>query len=305
MNKKWLKMGAVTLAIGMLAVASIAAYAQDTVVPPADSAVGGMFFGGRGGDRGGFGRGGEGLSIVAEQLGIDQAELMTELQAGKTIAQLAEEKGISTDDIIAAVVAARQEMLTSAVEAGTLTQAQADARLALVQADAEALLDKTFTFSEGNGRGFGMGGFGAGDGVLAVVAEQLGIEQAALVTELQAGKTIAELAEANSVSTDDIVAAIIATQQEKLDAAVAAGTLTQEQADAHLVLATAQIEALLDQPLPGRGMGMGMGGGFGGPNGDGQRGGGRGQHGNGFPGGQGNAPVPPGAALEVTVTPNV
>jgi uncharacterized protein (DUF433 family) len=296
-NKKWLKMGAITLAIGMLAVASVAVYAQDSVVLPA---AGDMVFGGRDGGRGGFGRGGDALAMVAEQLGIEQAALVTELQAGKTIAQLAEEKGVSTADIVAAVIAARQEMLTSAVEAGTLTQAQADARLALLQADAEAMLDKTFTFSDG--RGPGMGGFGGGDGVLAIVAEQLGIEQAALVTELQAGKTIAELAEANSVSTDDIVAAIVATHQERLDAAVAEGRLTQEQADAHLVLATAQIEAMLDQPLTGRGLGQG---GFGGPNGDGQRGGGRG-HGNGFPGNPpGGAPVAPDASPEVTTTPNV
>lgn len=302
MNKKWLKMGAVTLAIGMLAVASVAAYAQDTVVPPADPAVSGLMFDGRGGGRGGLGRGGDALAIVAEQLGIEQTELVTELQAGKTIAQLAEEKGVSTDDIVAAVVAARQETLTSAVEAGNLTQAQADARLALLQADAEALLNKTFTFTDG--RGAGMGGFGAGDGVLAIVAEQLGIEPDALVTELQAGKTIAELAEANSVSTDDIVAAIVATQQERLATAVTDGRMTQEQADARIELVTTQIEAMLDQPLTGRGLGFG-GPGMGGPNGDGQRGGGRG-HGNGFPGNPpGGAPVAPDAAPDVTATPNV
>src|SRR5688500_165252 len=93
-NKKWLKMGAITLAIGMLSVASVAVYAQDSVVPPADLAAGDMVFGGRDGGRGGFGRGGDALAVVAEQLGIDQAALVTELQAGKTIAQLAEEKGV-------------------------------------------------------------------------------------------------------------------------------------------------------------------------------------------------------------------
>jgi hypothetical protein len=290
----------------VLALGSVVAYAQDTVVPLANPGMGNMMFDGRGGGRGGFGRGGDALAIVAEQLGIDQTALVIELQAGKTIAQIAEEKGVATSDIVAAVVATQQESLTSAVEAGTLTQAQADARLALVQANVEAMLDQTYIFS-GDGRGFGMGGFGAGEGMLAVVAEQLGIEPAALVTELQSGKTIAELAEANSVATDDIVAAVVAVHQERLDAAVAAGTLTQEEADAHIVLATSHIQSMLDQPLTGRGRGMGMGGGFGmgGPNGDGQRGGGRG-HGNGFHGNfPGVPPVAPDVSPEVTVTPNV
>jgi hypothetical protein len=103
-NKKWMKksIAGATLA-AVLTTASVAVYAQDaTAQPPAvtDTHAGGP------GLRGPGPMGG--LSIIAEQLGIDPSELFTELQAGKTVAQIAEEKGIATDTIVNAVVAAEQ-----------------------------------------------------------------------------------------------------------------------------------------------------------------------------------------------------
>jgi len=285
MKKKWLKKGAVALTVGVFAVGALTVSADN----------------GFGMGHGGFGRGGDALAVVAEQLGIEPADLLTELQAGKTIAALAEEQGIATDTIVDAVVSAQQENLTSAVEAGTLTQAQADARLQLLEANVAAMLDQTFPAPDGDGRGFGLrGGFGRGDGLLAVVAEQLGIEQAELMTELQAGKTIAALAEEQGIATDAIVEAMVATQQERLTSAVEAGTLTQAQADARLELARTQAQELLNGILPERG--------FGGPGRDGF--GGRGPGGDGFgrgPGGMGVNPPQPGTQTspDATTTPNV
>ena len=300
MNKKWMKKsiaGATLAAVfAALATASVAVYAQDaTAQPPAvtDTHAGGLGFRGPG-PMGG-------LNVVAEQLGIDPSELFTELQAGKTIAQIAAEKGIATDTIVNAVVAAEQERLTTAVTNGRLTQEQADARLALVKADVEASLDKTFDAQNFPGDGQ-RGGFRMGANVLGVVAEQLGIDETELRTELQSGKTIAQIAADKSVSTDMIVAAIVAAQKEKLDAAVTADTLTQAQADARLAEITTQAQALIDQTMTGRGPG---GRGQGGPGGMGQGNGGFGGRGQGGQGGQGNgspdnAPVAP----ESTSTPN-
>src|SRR5512145_1116793 len=87
----------------------------------------------RGGMMGGFGPEDSLLAIAAEQLGMEPTELVAELQAGKTIAELAEAQGVAVDTLVDAVLAAHSEWLTQAVTAGNLTQEQADARLALMK----------------------------------------------------------------------------------------------------------------------------------------------------------------------------
>ncbi len=63
--------------------------------------------GGRGGGRGPGG--GHNRAAVATALGISEADLQTALQAGKSIAQVATEKGVSVQKVIDALVAAEQQ----------------------------------------------------------------------------------------------------------------------------------------------------------------------------------------------------
>jgi len=107
---------------------------------------------GRFGDRGGVRRGGGAVGplsqwqSLAEQLGMTTDELAAELEAGKTITELAEEKGV---DLQAAQVEAMKEQIQQAVEDGKLTQEQADWML--------QGLEQGFM---PDGRGFGFGGRG-------------------------------------------------------------------------------------------------------------------------------------------------
>ena len=65
-----------------------------------------------GGMGGGPGRGGRGIghnsAVVAKALGISEADLMTALQSGQTIAQVATSKGVSLQTVISAIVAAEK-----------------------------------------------------------------------------------------------------------------------------------------------------------------------------------------------------
>ncbi len=63
---------------------------------------------------------------LAEQLGMTTDELAAELKAGKTITELAEEKGV---DLQAARIEAMKEKVEQAVEDGDITQEQADTML--------------------------------------------------------------------------------------------------------------------------------------------------------------------------------
>jgi len=80
----------------------------------------------------GFGWGMHGASLIdvaAEVLGLEPADLIAELQAGKSIAELAEERGVEPQTIVDAFLADHQERLQEMVDAGWLTQEQADLML--------------------------------------------------------------------------------------------------------------------------------------------------------------------------------
>ena len=77
-----------------------------------------------------------------------------EVNDGKTIAQIAEEKGISRTDLVAALETAHQTSLAQAVTDGALTQEQADSILTQMSGRYEWMLDNM-----GSGTGM-MGGRG-------------------------------------------------------------------------------------------------------------------------------------------------
>lgn len=83
------------------------------------------------------------VAVAAEQLGLSQQELAAELQAGKTIADVAAEKGVSAETIVEAFLAPRAGWLAEQVSSGQLTQEQADAMLAAMRANVTARLSQS------------------------------------------------------------------------------------------------------------------------------------------------------------------
>ena len=80
---------------------------------------------------------------------------MAELNTGKTIAQVAQAKGIALDKIVTAFVQPHLDWLTQAVKDGKITQAQADQYIATMKINITAQLSAPFTpRGNGNGQGF-------------------------------------------------------------------------------------------------------------------------------------------------------
>jgi hypothetical protein len=100
----------------------------------------------------------------------------------------------------------------------------------------------------GKGPG-GPGGLLAG-AVLKTAAAHLEIPLATLQADLKAGKTLAQEATAKGKTVDGLIAALTKDAKENLDAAVAAGWLTQKQADAVLEKVTAAITDLVKNGPP-------------------------------------------------------
>jgi hypothetical protein len=79
-----------------------------------------LFFGPRGGPHDHFGE----LDAAASYLGLTEEELHTQLESGKTLAQVAKDRGKSADGLIQALVDSATKRLDADVAAGRLTKAQ-------------------------------------------------------------------------------------------------------------------------------------------------------------------------------------
>ena len=75
------------------------------------------------------GHGGPDLAAAATALGTSEADLRTALQGGRTLAQVAKDKGVAVDTLVSALVDAEKTRTAKQVTDGRLTQAQADQRL--------------------------------------------------------------------------------------------------------------------------------------------------------------------------------
>ena len=119
-------------------------------------------------------RNGEHLDAISSLLGITSDELKTELRSGKSLAEIATDKGVDTQRVIDAIVADEKTEIAQAVTDGTITQAQADTMLANVVDRVTAMVNgehpaRAFDHADGEKHGrFGgrghRGGFGRGWG---------------------------------------------------------------------------------------------------------------------------------------------
>jgi predicted XRE-type DNA-binding protein len=92
---------------------------------------------------------GEKLSAAADYLGLTQAELRTKLNAGRTLADIAEARGKSVDGLKQAILDEAEKKLDQLVEDGELTQAEADEMLARMKSHIDDLVDNgMFRFRE-------------------------------------------------------------------------------------------------------------------------------------------------------------
>jgi hypothetical protein len=101
--------------------------------------------------------------------------------------------------------------------------------------------DETVPFGTPRGRGM-MGGFGQGmmgsgeygpmhEYMEQALAAKLGLTEEEIEDKLAAGESMWSIAQAQGLTDDEVTALMLTARDEALKAAVAAGTLTQEQAD--------------------------------------------------------------------------
>lgn len=168
------------------------------------------------------------------------------------LSTLAENLGISQDELEAALKQTALDMVDQAVANGNLTEEQA----AEIRERIESGEAPPFFF--GFGRGFHHG-FDRGVGVgakLDDIAGFLGVEVADITSALQDNQSLAQIADANGKTAGELAAFLLEQVTERVNDAVANGDLTQERADEVLANAPDRIDELINRegfPGPHRG----------------------------------------------------
>jgi uncharacterized protein YidB (DUF937 family) len=141
------------------------------------------------------------------------------------LSNVASHLGISVDQLKQAIKDADLDMVDQALQDGKITQDQADQLRQRIE--------------EGNGFGFrfrlNLGlkveRFESLQSIVNSVASELNLSPSDILDQLKQGKTLAEIADAQGVSRDDLKSTITTSVGEAVDKAVSDGTLTQDRAD--------------------------------------------------------------------------
>jgi predicted DNA-binding protein (UPF0251 family) len=154
----------------------------------------------------------------------------------------AKQLGISPTKLSEALKKALSDRIDAAVAAGRITKAEGDALKQHINSGEYPLFF-------GPHRGFGHLGFFGG---LDAAASYLGLTEEQLRSELESGKTLAQVAQAHGKTAAGLVDALVNEAKQKVEAAVAAGRLTQSQADDLLNGLRDRITQLVNSTPPSR-----------------------------------------------------
>ncbi|MGC8827897.1 MAG: hypothetical protein ACP5TV_12960, partial [Anaerolineae bacterium] len=137
MSRKWMVLGAMVLMVLALLVGAGAALAQG----PAGQTAGAAGYGGFGAGMRWGGSDGSLVSTLANLLGVSPTEIAAQVREGKSLLDIAGEKGVTVDQLVSAVLSARAERLDEAVAAGRITREQADLMLDSVRQNITSRLE--------------------------------------------------------------------------------------------------------------------------------------------------------------------
>lgn len=154
----------------------------------------------------------DGYAKVAALFGLDQDGLWAELDSGKTLADIGQSKGVGSDAIVKTLLESEQKLIDELVESGEISAEEA--------AEWKDESAKWIEFDVKNGY----------TDPFEVARETLGLSPEAFWDGIDAGQSIAQLAEANQVDAQTVIDAIVAADLKMIDAQVEAGLIDEEEA---------------------------------------------------------------------------
>jgi hypothetical protein len=157
--------------------------------------------------------------------------------------------GVTSQKLEDALKAAAVDRVDAALAAGRITKDEAEAMKAAIDSGRLPL-----------GFGLGLGFLGPrmhghvvfGGDLMSAAATYLGLTQAQLRTQLDSGKSLAEIAKAQGKSVDGLKQAMTSAFQSNLDQAVKDGKLTSAQRDQILSQFKSNLDAFVNGTLPAK-----------------------------------------------------
>jgi hypothetical protein len=195
------------------------------------------------------------LATVSKVLGITETELKTELEAGKSISDVAKAKNIDLATVKAALLAEAKAHIDAEVAAGKHTAAEGATKLAEVTTRIDTMLTTAGLPARGpQGMGGHKGKGGPGKFMSATLATTLKLTQEELKTQLQSGKSLADVAKTQSVDIADVKTVLTSDFTAHLAEEVTSGKHTQAEADAKLAEFKTNLDTMVNRVGPAGGM---------------------------------------------------
>lgn len=195
------------------------------------------------------------LATVSKVLGITETELKTELEAGKSISDVAKAKNIDLATVKAALLAEAKAHIDAEVAAGKHTAAEGATKLAEVTTRIDTMLTTAGLPARGpQGMGGHKGKGGPGKIMSEAVANVLKLTTTELKTQLQSGKSLADVAKTQSVDIADVKTVLTSDFTAHLAEEVTSGKHTQVEADAKLAEFKTNLDTMVNRVGPAGGM---------------------------------------------------
>jgi hypothetical protein len=184
------------------------------------------------------------ISAVSTTLNLSPLEIASQLQAGKSVADIAKAQNVDLQKVKDALTGAVKTQLDAVVKAGKATQPQADKVGQTLNIWVDELLNASTASIPSNVSHKDLESYATP--ILNATASALNLTPEQLKSEVQAGKSLADIAKAQNVDLQKVKDAALNSGKTQLDAAVKAGKVTQSQADKLYQTATLWIDELVN-----------------------------------------------------------
>jgi hypothetical protein len=204
------------------------------------------------------------VGVAATAIGIDRAELVKGVRAGKSLADIAKDNGVDAKAVEDALVAAGTKRVDTAAANGRIDADRAATIKGKLPARAEKLVETPLKGKLHRKVARVKARRHARRAGFKVAAETIGVSAKDLLAAVKGGSSIAAVAQQHDVTPQAVVDAVVKAAGDRLDQAVANGKLDADRAATIKDRLTERVTNAVnrtpkDRTAPGSGTGSGTG----------------------------------------------